>query len=237
MTFADILGTGVIAGVVVQLLQAIRDYFSQRSATNKIATGHALKISNQLKMFSLRCGSAIDEFNIQEPTPDPSDQRPPNMPEIDFLTLTAEALEVDKGLLARIVDLDLRRIAEEEHLALAYQLYLDYDERVNADVNRLKYLKKECSEVASLLRSQYGLPEFPDLLDVVVSAACLPPPLLRPAPRGPILSCCRIRWLGHAHRADADGPRCTGRSIARRDHRADDPRDAQPRGCAARARP
>ena len=164
MEWPEVISMGLVAGLAVQAIQWVREWFTARGTRAEIGRAHALRISTQLKAFSIKCNASTDEHSIAEPNPEFGHKDWPEIPEFDYMSLVSDAQAIDSGLLARIADLELQRISENAHLSIGYSTHMTPDDLESAELKRLQFLADECAELANTIRAKYGLPPFPDVL-------------------------------------------------------------------------
>lgn len=162
MSLAEILSTGLLAGVVVQIIQVIRDYFSIRAAQNKSAKRQAFVASNKLMLFSIACEHSETMHQLSEIRPNQEAPDPPNVPDFDFLKLTQGLDELRPSILARIATLAFQSEFERNYINFGWQAWMGLGDVGEIQLKRLNFLKEEARTLAEVLRSEYRLPEFSD---------------------------------------------------------------------------
>jgi len=162
MDMYQVLGTGAFAGIVTFGLNFLKDYLSEVRVKKIRTKQEAFTLSNKLKLFSLRCQRKLDMHSNVESRPGHEEPDPPDFPDINFISITEELIDLDAKEFARIADLEFQKNVEEGYMEYGWNLWMDISDIEAFQLKRLKFFAEEASSLAATVRRKYNLPEFGD---------------------------------------------------------------------------
>lgn len=167
MSFGEVLGTGLVAGIVVQLMQFLRELYQDRKERRRSAARQAFILSNKLKVFSYECEERIVLYKSEEIPPEEEAPAPPEIPDFPFLELAEDLPELSMADLSRIADLQMQKELENNYVRFRWSMEMDVVDVGRLQVKRLEYLAKESADIAKVVREKYFLPDFGDHMKLI----------------------------------------------------------------------